>query len=156
DEPMPADVRLKMSAMSVRIPPQQTRYVFYDAQATGRRPAWFVLYAVFSGYPRAEFSGLTVQLELPHFVYLLPNERLKRADIEVADVAFDRATGKLQMTVENHGGLFGRIEEVDVKRASKSTALPGFPLFPQGRRRVEVDWKEEETPDAVAIKARDF
>ena len=155
DEPLPPQVRLKLSATSVRIPPHQTRYVFYDA-SSATRPAWFVLYAMFSGYPRAEFNGLNVQLELPHFVYLLPNEHWKRADIGVTGVELDRDTGKLALTVENHGTQFGRIDGVEVKRSSKKVTLPGFPLFPQGRRRLEVPWNEEDKPELVSIRSRDF
>jgi P pilus assembly chaperone PapD len=155
DEPLPPQVHLKLSATSVRIPPHQTRYVFYDASSTSR-PVWFALYATFSGYPRADFNGLTVQLELPHFVYLLPHERWKLADIDVTGVELDRDGGKLALTVENHGAQFGRIEGVEIKRSSKKVSLPGFPLFPQGRRRIEVAWDEEEKPELVSIKSRDF
>ena len=155
DEPLPAAVRLRLSAMSLRIPPHQTRYVFYDASAS-QRPAWFVLYANFTGYSRAQFNGVNVQLELPHFVYLLPNERWKTGDIAVSGVEFHRDTGKLAFTVENTGAQFGRIDALDVKRSGKKVIGPAFPLFPQGRRRVELDWSGDDEPDVVSIRSRDF
>ena len=155
DEPLPPQVRLRLSATSVRIPPHQTRYVFYDA-SSHTRPVWFALYATFSGYPRAEFNGLNVQLELPHFVYLLSNEHWKLADIEITEIELDRDSGKLALTVGNNGAQFGRIEGVEVRRSSKKISLPGFPLFPQGRRRLEVPWNEEEKPELLSIKSRDF
>src|SRR5262249_15203706 len=118
DVPLPPHVRLKLSASSVRIPAHQTRYVFYEA-ASSVRPVWFALYATFSGYPRADFSGLSVQLELPHFVYLLTGQKWRQADIDVTGVELDRSTGKLALTIENTGTQFGRIEGIDVKHAAK-------------------------------------
>jgi hypothetical protein len=92
DELLPATLRVRLSSMSLRIPPRQTRYVFYEA-STQQRPAWFVVYANFTGYARAQFNGLNVQLELPHFVYLLSSERWKTGDIAVSGVEFHRDTG---------------------------------------------------------------
>src|SRR5215467_7956724 len=43
------DIHLKLSATSFRIQPKQTYYVFYEASAPPS-PAWFVIYASFSGF----------------------------------------------------------------------------------------------------------
>src|SRR5258708_36390810 len=37
--PLSSDIQLKLSAKSFRIPPQQSRFVFYEAQP-GKVPAW--------------------------------------------------------------------------------------------------------------------
>jgi len=155
DEPLPGDVQVKLSAMSVRIPAHQSRFIYYDATAA-RRPAWFVLYANITGYPRAEFSGLNIQLELPHFVYLLSNEPWKTTDIQVQTVAINHETKKIELVVENTGTQFGRIESLDVKGAGRKMSCQGFPLFPQGRRRVELDWNGDTAPEIVAVKSHEF
>src|ERR1700674_3062281 len=46
--PLSSDVHLKLSAMSFRIPPRQSRFVFYEAKPD-KLPAWFVIYSVFGG-----------------------------------------------------------------------------------------------------------
>src|SRR5262249_10635686 len=109
-----------------------------------------------SGYPRAEFNGLNVQLELPHFVYLLTNQKWTRADIGISNVELDPSTGALQLVVENTGTQFGRIEGLEIRHAMKKISAPGFPLFPQGRRRIALHWDGEEKPDALAIRAHEF
>src|SRR5262245_44981273 len=57
--PLDPLIHLRLSAMSVRIPPKQTRWVFYEATADSL-PAWFVIPCKFSGIrPRA---GLEVRI----------------------------------------------------------------------------------------------
>ena len=153
DEPLPATVRVRLSAMTLRVPPRQTRFVFYEAEA-GTAPAWFVLYAVFSGYQPRDFNGLNVQLELPHLVYILPRERWKAEDISVA-AELDRARNVLVVDVRNQGALFGRISELELE-GSTSTRVPGFALFPGGLRRLELPWTADEQPRAVKVKSSTF
>src|SRR5262249_25408030 len=62
-------VHLELSSMAFRIPPGQSRVVFYEASADSL-PAWFVIACTLSGLPKR--SGLDIRLELPHTVYLLP------------------------------------------------------------------------------------
>ena len=154
DEPLPATVHVRLSAMTLRVPARQTRYVFYEAEAD-TAPAWFVLYAVFSGYPSRDFHGLSVQLELPHLVYLLPRERWKADDVSVT-AELDRARNVLVVDVRNQGTLFGRISELELDGGRASTRVPGFALFPGGLRRLEVPWKVEEHPRAVKLKSSAF
>src|ERR1700675_4831535 len=40
--PLASSIHLKLSATSFRIPPQQSRFVFYEARADNL-PAWFVI-----------------------------------------------------------------------------------------------------------------
>ena len=154
DEPLPATVHVRLSAMTLRVPPRQTRFVFYEAEA-GTAPAWFVLYAVFSGYQPRDFNGLNVQLELPHLVYILPRERWKAEDISVA-AELDRARKVLVVDVRNQGALFGRISELELDTGSASTRVPGFALFPGGLRRLELPWTADEQPRGVKVKSSTF
>jgi len=154
DEPLPATVRVRLSAMTLRVPPRQTRFVFYEAEAE-TAPAWFVLYAVFSGYQPRDFNGLNVQLELPHLVYILPRERWQATDL-VVDAQLDRNRRVMVVDVRNQGRLFGRISELELAAGSTSARVPGFALFPGGLRRLEVPWTGEEQPRAVTLKSSDF
>jgi P pilus assembly chaperone PapD len=152
DEPFPAHVEVTLSAMSFRLPPRQSRFVFYEAK-TNRAPAWFVLYAVLSGYPQRDFSGINVELELPHVVYILPREKWQAGDVRVADTRFNRETGKLELLVKNDGAMFGRVTEVQVSGRENRVKVPGFPLFPGATRRVEVAWTGPGQPDMVEVDA---
>jgi hypothetical protein len=153
DLPMSQMIRLKLSAMSLRIPPKQTRYVFYDATAEVL-PAWFVLYANFRGYPSREFKGTAVQLELPHVVYILPKTRLKDSDIGVRLVRFAPDQHRVVVDVWNSGQDFGRVISTEIRRAGLKKSGVSFPLLPEGRRRLELDWDGSEPPDAIVLRTR--
>src|SRR5712692_6972026 len=58
-EPLQENIHLKLSTMSFRIPPQQSRFVFYEAKPE-KLPAWFVIYSVFAGTTRQ--SSLNIKL----------------------------------------------------------------------------------------------
>src|SRR6266850_3979310 len=63
--PLDPSIHLRLSAMSFRIPPRQTRVVFYDVTADSV-PSWFVIPCTLSGLPSR--NGLDVRIELPHTV----------------------------------------------------------------------------------------
>ena len=155
DEPLPAGITVKLSAMSFRLPPRQSRFVFYEASAQ-QAPAWFMLFANFTGYPSRSFSGLNVQLELPHVVYILPREHWKAEDLRVVSRGIEKESGMLTLVVENHGPHFGRIAELDVEGLRRKGTARGFPLFPGGRRLVEIAWNGDDTPETVVLKTGDF
>jgi hypothetical protein len=54
--PLDANVHLKLCATSFRIPPQQSYFLFYEASSDSA-PAWFVIYAAFSGFAFAPRRG---------------------------------------------------------------------------------------------------
>jgi hypothetical protein len=153
DLPMNQVVRLKLSAMSVRIPPKQTRYVFYDATSEVL-PAWFVLYANFRGFPAREFKGTSVQLELPHVVYILPKTQLKDTDIGVRLVRFVPDQHRVVVDVWNNGLQFGRVIATEIRGGGQKKTGVSFPLLPEGKRRLELDWDGTEPPDAIVLKTR--
>jgi hypothetical protein len=155
DAPLPDSIHLKLSDMSFRIPPRQNRFVFYEATAD-RTPAWFMLYATFTGYSAREFGGVNVQLELPHVIYILPRARWKGTDVRVVSTEVQRDTRKLVLIVENRGSDFGRVAELEIRGGRQRVHVQGFPLLPGLRRRLEVDWEPDDTPDSVVVKAREF
>jgi len=155
DEVLPIGLHVKLSAMSLRLPPRQSRFVFYEASAD-RTPSWFVLYANFTGYPTREFNGVNVQLELPHIVYVLPKDRWKATDIRVEALERQPGTHTLTLIMENRSSYFGRISDLEVRSATKKIETRGFPLFPGGRRRLEVQWDSDEAPDSVVVRSGEF
>ena len=150
-----ATAQVKLSASSLRVPPRQTRYVFYDATSASM-PDWFVILARFSGYPRNQFGGVNVQLELPHFVYLLPSQAWREGDIVVRPATIDPVAGTLTLIVENTGTQFGRIDAVDVRGGGQRVSKNGFPLFPKSIRRLEIPWTGTTLPDTVGVRASAF
>ena len=155
DHPLADSIQVKLSAMSFRLPPRQSRFVFYEARAK-QAPAWFILFANFTGYPSREFSGLNVQLELPHIVYILPREHWKASDLHVTSMEIQKDSGTVTLVVENQGPHFGRIAELEVQGARQKGIVGGFPLFPGRRRRLEIAWKGDDPPETVILKTREF
>jgi hypothetical protein len=49
--PLDKTIRLKLSAMSFQIPPEQSYFVFYEARSEVL-PAWFVIYSNMGSYTR--------------------------------------------------------------------------------------------------------
>ena len=154
--PMPDSIHLKLSAMSFRIPPKQTYTVYYDAKADAM-PAWFVLYADFSPVPDREQTGMTVHIRLPHTVYLLPPKAgLQKSDLTVQTAEFHPSERKVVLEVFNSGPNFGRVLSVDAVGHKDSVNLNGFPVFPNSKRRVEMDWKGDEIPEKLVLKFEKF
>jgi len=146
-------VRLRLSAMSFRIPPLQSYTVFYEASAT-QLPAWFQIIGAMSGAKTA--SGLNVRIELPHVVYLLQKEPLRRADVAVRSFAFDSVGRRATVELENTGDALGRVLASQVDAAGHQ-GVPGggFPLFPRSRRRVEFPWSGGE-PERLLLRFSGF
>ena len=144
-----------MSTTSFKIMPQQSYFVFYEAQ-TEATPAWFVVYAAFSGFPFRTEQGMNIRLELPHTVYLLPKKSLAKADVVVEKVDFKPADKKLLISVYNQGETFGRVQETTIRYGNKKQDGPGFPIFPHRKRILEVPLQEQETPTGVVLQFQDF
>jgi hypothetical protein len=151
--PLDKDIHLKLSTMSFRIPPQQTHYVFYEATAD-RYPAWFVIYATFAGLPKQ--SGLNVQLEIPHTVYLLQKQPLEEGDVQIQSAEYLPASHEITIELENSGERFGRVDQVEIIGEHDRTSAPGFPLMPHSRRKVQAEWKGAQPPQRVQVRFRRF
>jgi len=153
--PLDETIHLKLSTTSFKIPPQQSYYVFYEAN-TQAAPGWFVIYAAFSGFPFRTQQGMNIRLELPHTVYLLPKGSLGKSDIVVDQLEFKAAEKKLVVGVENTGDKFGRVEETVVMFGKKKQEASGFPIFPHKRRVMEIALEDEQMPSSVILQFQNF
>jgi hypothetical protein len=153
--PLDSNVHLKLSVTSFRLQPQQSFYVFYEAN-TDASPAWFVLYAAFTGFPFRTQQGMNVRLELPHTVYLLPKHALDKGEVVVNRADFVAADKKLVLEVENTGNNFGRVQQTLVSFGKKKEEAPGFPVFPHSKRVMEIRLDEDEAPSGVLLQFSNF
>src|SRR5918993_3143719 len=87
-------VQVKISAMSFRIPPRETYTVFYEA-TTKAFPSWFLISSTMTG-ARTQ-TGLNVRIELPHVVYLLQPQTLRRADVAVRSFELDTVAKRVRV-----------------------------------------------------------
>jgi hypothetical protein len=152
-------IHLKLSTTSFRIQPQQTYYVFYEANSP-QSPSWFVIYAAFSGFPFRTAQGMNVRLELPHTVYLLPNQSVKKPEVHIDRAELNVAENKIRLEVENTGTNFGRVLETQFAYSKKKQDAPGFPIFPHSKRILEVPLEEkaegENVPVTVTLQFQNF
>ena len=153
--PLDTTLHLKLSTTSFKIMPQQSYYVFYEAE-TEAPPGWFVIYAAFSGFPFRTQQGMNIRLELPHTVYLLPKGSLGKSDVVVEKLDFKPAEKKLLVEVYNSGSTFGRVQETVVHFGNKKQEAPGFPIFPHKKRILEVALEESGVPTSVTLQFQDF
>jgi len=151
--PLAKDIHLKLSSMSLRIPPKQSRYVFYEAKADAL-PAWFVIYSVFAG--PVHQSGLNIQLDLPHTVYLLQKEPLERPDVNVESLSYQPDKHRVVIVVANKSAKLGRALEWQVTSKGTKAGGSGFPLLPQSRRQLEVAWNAPDPPATFSIHFEHF
>jgi hypothetical protein len=147
-------VRVKLSAMSFRIPPRGSYTVFYEARADST-PAWFNILSALSG-ARTE-NGLNVRILLPHVVYLNQKQPLAESQVTVGSFELDSVAGRLRVRLENGGPNLGRVLEVIASNGDfKSVPVPGFPLFPHSRRWTELSWPQGPPPDRLSIRFARF
>ncbi len=147
-------VRVKLSAMSFRIPPRGSYRVFYEAMGD-TLPAWFNILSVMSG-ARTD-NGLNVRLLLPHVVYLNQKQPLKKNEVAIRALQLDPAGKKARVQLENLGPNLGRVLQVNVKNGqSTSDPVGGFPLFPRSRRWIEVPWTDERPPAELFVRFARF
>jgi hypothetical protein len=155
EEPLDtAKMQVKISAMSFKIPPRETYTVFYEATAKNF-PSWFLISSTLTG-ARTQ-TGLNVRIELPHVVYMLQSQPLRKADVAVRGFDFDTASKRVRVELENIGPSLGRVLSSEFSAAG-SKPIPGgaFPLFPHSRRRLEIPWTEGLTPDKVVLRFATF
>ena len=157
--PLDPNIHVRLSATSFRVQPQQTYHVYYEANSS-QSPAWFVVYAAFSGFPFRTAQGMNVRLELPHTVYLLPKQSVQKADVHITRAELNPAGDKVLLTVENTGDNFGRILQTNIVYSKKKQEAPGFPVFPHAKRILEValDNKAEgeNVPLQVSLEFQNF
>jgi hypothetical protein len=148
--PLDPSIHLKLSTTSFRIQPQQTYYVYYEATSP-QSPNWFVLYASFTGFAFRTSQGMNVKLELPHTVYLLPKQSVEKEEVHVVRAELNAATNKVTLEVENTGNNFGRVLQTFLVYSKKKQEAPGFPIFPHGKRILEVPLDEKAEGENVPV-----
>lgn len=146
-------VTLKLSEMSFRLPAQQSRTIFFEARAESI-PAWFTIYATFSGMPRRQ--GIEVEVELPHTVYMLPKEPLSAADVRVESAVWDSVARNVSVRLRNVGPRLGRVEEAEVRAKKERRQSGSFPLLPGATRRVLIPWDAPGAPSTYRLKFQRF
>lgn len=147
-------IQVKISAMSFRIPPRETYTVFYEATAKSF-PSWFLVSSTLTG-ARTQ-AGLNVRIELPHVVYMLQPEPLRKAEVAIRAFEFDSAAKRIHVELENTGTSLGRVLSSEVSVNGKKPVPGGaFPLFPHSQRRLEIPWTEDATPEKLVLRFANF
>ena len=151
--PLDPSIHLKLSAMSVRIPPRQSRWIFYEA-STDSAPAWFVIPCTFSGMPKA--SGLEFTVELPHTVYLLQKDALRREDVRVHTSAYIASQGAIFLELENGSTRLGRVTAVEAIGPNGKKSYTSFPCLPKRNRQVTLPWDLPGAPERLKLRFQGF
>jgi hypothetical protein len=153
--PLENTIHVKLSASSFRIAPKQSYLVFYEA-TTDSIPSWFVVYATFAGYKETTAEGLKIHLLLPHTIYLLPKQEVKKEELTIKTARYDPAARVVTVRVENTGSAFCRVLEAKVTSSQDESGSNGFPVFPHSEREVEIPWSGREIPKKLALQLEPF
>jgi hypothetical protein len=153
--PLDKSIHIKFSASSFRILPKQSYLVFYEATADST-PAWFVVYATFAGYKETTAEGLKIHLLLPHTIYLLPKQEVKKEELTIKAAKYDPGAKVVTLRVENTGAAFCRVLEAKVTSSQDESTSNGFPVFPHSEREVEIPWSGKEGPKKLTLQLQPF
>jgi hypothetical protein len=153
--PLDSNIHVKFSSSSFRILPKQSYLVFYEATADAL-PAWFVVYATFAGYKETTAEGLKIHLLLPHTIYLLPKQEVKKEELAVKTAKYDPGAKVVKVRVENTGPEFCRVLETDVTSLQDKSTNNGFPVFPHSEREVEIPWPGRAGPTKLILQLDRF
>lgn len=146
-------IHVELSAMSARLEPGQTFYIFYKAYAD-QLPAWFTVYSTFSSV--YHHPGLDVRIMLPHTVYLYQKHPLNKEEINIPAATWQAAAKTIVCDLENHSNNLTRVQEVRMSGPHASESSGGFPLLPLGRRHLELNWDEKQPPDSIQFRFEHF
>jgi hypothetical protein len=153
--PLDSSIHAKLSAMSFRILPKQNYLVFYQASAD-QLPSWFVVYATFAGFRERTEQGFRIQIQLPHTIYLLPKEEIRKDELMVKTAEYRPTEKKIVVRVENLGSSFGRVLEAEVSSARDRATQSGFPVFPFSQRQIEIPWDGPSDPARLLLRLAHF
>jgi hypothetical protein len=154
-QPLDPRIHVKFSAMSFRISPKQSYFVFYEAWADAL-PSWFVVYATFSGFAEKTREGFNLNVLLPHTIYLLPKQGVRKGELLVKTAEYRPKDKKVIVRVENTGPSFGRVLAADVTSSKGKATSNGFPVFPHRERQVEIPWEAPDGPAKLMLRLEHF
>ena len=154
-QPLDSRIHVKFSATSFRIPPKQNYFVFYETWADAL-PSWFVVYATFSGFSEKTREGLSLNLLLPHTIYLLPKQSVRKGELLVKTAEYRPKDKKVIVRVENIGPSFGRVVGADVTSSKGKATSNGFPVYPHREREVEIPWEASDGPAKLVLRLEHF
>jgi hypothetical protein len=136
-------LRLRLSAMSLRLPARAALTVSYEA-ASDTLPAWFVITSTFHGVRR---RGINYNFQLPHVVYLYQKTAVRREEVQLADLVVDTAARQARFKMRNTSAGLTRCAEGTLSAdGGARVPVPAFPLFPHFERWVVVDWAQAGPP----------
>ena len=101
-------------------------------------------------------SGLNVQVELPHTVYLGQKLALAKDDVQVTKAEFLPGSHQVQIDIRNIGDRLGRVSGIEVRGEREKATHPGFPLMPRSQRKITVDWKLGTPPQRAVVEFKNF
>jgi hypothetical protein len=154
-QPLDSRIHVRYSSSSFRIPPKQNYFVFYEAWADAL-PSWFVVYATFSGFAERTREGLHLNILLPHTIYLLPKQGVRKDELVVKTAEYRSKDKKVIVRVQNTGPYFGRVLEADVTSGKGKATSNGFPVFPHREREVEIPWEAPDGPAKLVLRLEHF
>jgi hypothetical protein len=133
--PLDPGVKVDFGASSFVIPPHQSHYVFYKASCA-QPSCWFAILSTLTRAERQQ-NQMRINFVLPHVVYVYQKKKLKRGDVDAT--VTPSANGKYVLLIQNKSDKLGRIESVESSGFEKEFRTGGVPVFPSGRRFVEID-----------------
>jgi hypothetical protein len=141
-------VRLRLSTMSMRLPPRAAFTISYEAMADSA-PAWFVITSTFQG-PRRE--GVNYNFQFPHVIYLHQKASVRASDVRITDLSVDSAARQARFRIENASASMTRCGEGTLSStAGTRSPIPAFPLFPRFARWVTVPWLHADPPTKLRL-----
>lgn len=141
-------VRLRLSAMSLRLPPRASLSVSYEATSDSV-PAWFVITSTFHGLRR---QGVNYNFQLPHVVYLQQKTAVRSDELQLSEFSFDAAARQARFRVRNASAGLTRCGEGMLSSVGNARApVAAFPLFPHFARWVVVDWPHADPPAKLRL-----
>jgi len=152
-QPLDPRIHLRLSQMSARIPPRQSRYIFFEANVDSV-PAWFVIPCTFAAVKR--MAGLDVRVELPHTVYMVQPEPLQRDDVRVVSAVYSASDALILLELQNESARLGRAIQIEARGAGSAQTMPSFPLLPRHFRRIVLRWNAAQPPERVTLKFQGF
>lgn len=147
--PLDPNLNLVLSQTSLRIPPNQTRYVSYESKPKSA-PAWFVIYATF--VPEAQ--GIVVGTSVPHFAYITAGNP-KQGEMEMA-ARYDTTKHKLRISFMNDSQQIARVESLETSGGKMKKDLGSLSVLPGRSTVIEAGMEVNVTPDLVKANLGKF